>query len=162
MAGWTSVVQARRDDGNAFSSCRLRFIWRLTWAFCGLKFVWSGRLILMIQFEQPAEVQSPAQRAGIIAAFACFACLAYVFSVGEPVVEWLQVRWAGWLIYMFLPMALTFSILYGSCIHREMKSAMRALFLLLVSLLIFGGACLALGAIAFIALANFPLSRFHY
>src|ERR1017187_10975369 len=95
----------------------------------------------MIHIEQPTEVQSPAQRAGIIATFACFACMAYLFSVGEPVVEWLHVWWAGLLIYMLLPLALTFTILYGSCIHREMRSAVRALFLLLVSLLMFGGAC---------------------
>ena len=116
----------------------------------------------MLQIEEPAEVQSPAQRAGIIAAFACFACLVYLFWVGEPVVEWLQVRWAGWLIYLLLPLALTFTLLYGSCIHREMRSAVRALFLLWVSVLIFGGACLALGVMGFIALANLPLSRFHY
>ena len=88
--------------------------------------------------------------------------MVFLLSLGKPAVEWFRVWWAELLIYTLLPLTLTFTILYGSCIHREMKSAVRALFLLLVSLLIFGGACLALGAIAFIALANFPLSRFHY
>ena len=119
-------------------------------------------LVLMNLTEQPAEVQSPAQRAGIIAALACLGCMVSLFSIGRPVVEWFRVWWAELLIYTLLPIALTFAILLGSCIHREMRKVARALFLLLFSLLIWGGVCLALGAIAFIALANLPLSRFHY
>ena len=116
----------------------------------------------MIQAEQPAARQSPAQRTGIIAAFACLASMACLFSVAKPAVEWLQVWWAELLVYTLPPIALTFTILYRSCIHREMKKAVRAWFLLLISLLIFGGVCLAFAAIALVALANFPLSRFHY
>jgi len=86
-------------------------------------------------------------------------CLA---SVGKPEVQWLRAWWAELLVYILLPVTLTFVILYSSCIHREMRSALRALFLLMVSFAIFAGACLALGAIALIALANLPLSRFHY
>jgi hypothetical protein len=116
----------------------------------------------MNQTEQPVEVQSPAQRAEISAALACAASVVYLFSVGGPAVEWFQVRWAGLLFCTLLPIALTFTILYGSCLHREMRRAARTGFLLLVSLLIFGGACVALGIIAFIACAVLPLSRFHY
>jgi hypothetical protein len=112
--------------------------------------------------EQPAERQSPAQRTGIIAVFACLASTVCLLSVAKPAVEWLRVWWAELLAYTLLPMALTFTILYRGCIHPEMRKAMRALFLLLISLLIFGGVCLALGAFALVALANFPLSRFHY
>ena len=122
----------------------------------------KNRLILMNPTEQATEVQSPAQRAGIIAALACLACVIYLFAVGAPAMEVLQMRWAGLLVCTFLPMTLTFTILYGSCIHREMSRAARALFLLLVSLLIFGSACLSVGIIAFIACAVLPLSRFHY
>ena len=117
----------------------------------------------MNKTEQPIEIQSPTQRAGIVAAFACLACMVCLFTVGKEAMEWLQLGRAEMLmIYTFIPFALTFAILYGSCIHRDMKKTARTLFLLLISLLIFGGACLALGAIAFFVLASMPLGRFHY
>jgi hypothetical protein len=122
----------------------------------------KNRLIFMNPTERATEVQSPAQRAGIIAALACLACVIYLFAVGAPAMEVLQMRWAGLLVCTLFPMTLTFTILYGSCIHREMSRAARTLFLLLVSLLIFGGACLSVGIIAFITFAVLPLSRFHY
>jgi hypothetical protein len=112
--------------------------------------------------ERPTELQSPAQRAGIIAALVCFALMACLFGIGKPVMERVHAWWAEMLIYTLFPIGLTFAILHASCIHREMSRAARAGFLLLVSLLIFGGACLALCAIAFMVLANLPLSRFHY
>ena len=112
--------------------------------------------------EQPAEVQSPAQRAGITAVLVCLAYMACLFRVGKILVGWLPVWGVGFLIYALLPIALTFTILHVSCIHREMSKAARGSFLLLISLLIYGLACLALGVIAFIALASLPLGRFHY
>jgi hypothetical protein len=77
-------------------------------------------------------------------------------------VEFLHAWWAGLLLWWFIPVALTFTILYGSCVHREMGKVARALFLFGNALLIFGGICLALLAIAFVAVAQLPLSRFHY
>jgi hypothetical protein len=66
------------------------------------------------------------------------------------------------LVYTLLPLTLTFTILYGSGIHREMTKAIRVLFLLLNSCLFYVGACLALGVIAMLAFVFMPISRFHY
>ena len=116
----------------------------------------------MKQTEQPVEVQAPDERAEIVAALACLVSVVYLFAVGEAALAWLQGRWAGLLAGTLLPLALTFTILHGSCCHREMRRAVRELYLALVSLLIFGGVCLALGILAFITVAMLPLSRFHY
>jgi len=76
--------------------------------------------------------------------------------------EMLRIPFAGLIGFTFLPMTLTFTILHGSCIHREMKTFRRALFLFVVAWAIFCGACLFAGIFAFIAGAVLPLSRFHY
>lgn len=112
--------------------------------------------------EQPTEVQTLAQRAEILAAGACLASLVCLFTVSRPVVEFLQVWWAGGLLCLLIPIALTFTILYGSCVHREMSRLLRVWFLFGNALLIFGGICLALLAVAFVVVALMPLSRFHY
>jgi len=112
--------------------------------------------------EPPTEAQTPAQRAEIIAGLACLAAMVSLFVVSRPVVDVLHVWWAGWSLCTVLPIALAFAILYGSCVHREMGRVARALFLFLNSLLIFAGICLALAAVAFVAVAILPLSRFHY
>ena len=93
----------------------------------------------MNQTEQQTEIMSPAQRAEIVAAFACLGCMAYLFSVGKPALELLQAGWVEVLVCVLIPMTLTFTILHGSCIHREMARWMRAGFLFLVACLIFGG-----------------------
>jgi hypothetical protein len=105
--------------------------------------------------------QPPAQRVGVLAAVACLASILYVAWVGQSVLAWLPVQWLAWVIYLLLPLALTFTILYGSQVHSEMRRAARAFFLLGFSLLIYGGAWLALAAGALILLASFPLGRFH-
>ncbi len=115
----------------------------------------------MNQTELPTEVQSPAERAEIIASLVCLLCVAYVFLVGQPVAEMLQMGWAVFAVCTLLPIALTFTILHGSCLHREMSPAARSLIILSVSLLIFAGACVLLTILAFIACAILPLSRFH-
>ena len=117
----------------------------------------------MSHIEQPINGQSPTQRAGIVAAFACLGCVTFLFSVGSQAMEWFQLGWAERLaIYISLPLTLTFTILFGSRVHREMKSVARAGFLLAVSLLIFAGVFLFLGAVALFTLASMPLDRFHY
>jgi len=116
----------------------------------------------MHQTEPITEVQTPAQRAEAIAAFACLVSLVCLFLVNQPVANFLQVWWAGLLLCTLLPIALAFAILYSSGIHREMGRAARALVLFLNSLLIFGGICVALVAVAFVVVAVLPLNRFHY
>lgn len=109
----------------------------------------------MSEIEPSTEVQSPTQWAGIIAWFACLACSAYLYCVVSPAVELLGVWWAELLVYTLIPIALTFTILHGSDIHREMTRAVRASYLFLVSCLIFGGTFLFVGALVFCACA-FP------
>jgi len=109
----------------------------------------------MDQIEPSTEVQSPAQRAGIIASFACLACLAYLFWVVRPAVELLGVGWAELLVYTLVPITLTFVILHGSNFHREMARMARTSFLLLVSCLIFGGTFFFMVVLVFCACA-FP------
>lgn len=116
----------------------------------------------MNENDSPVEVQSPAQRMEILAALACLGCMVFLFSAGKLAMERAPLWWAKLLVYTLIPLTLTFTILYGSCIHREMKRAVRVLFLVGNSLLIFAGACLSLGIIAMMALAFMPLSRFHY
>ncbi len=119
-------------------------------------------LIFMKLTESPTEAQTPAQRAETFAALACLTSLVCLFVVSRPVVDFRHVWWAGLLLCTLPPIALAFGILYGSCVHREMGRVVRAWFLVLNSLLIFGGICLALAAAAFAAVAILPLSRFHY
>ena len=85
----------------------------------------------MNQSDQSNEVQSSAQRMEIVAALMCLGCQACLFSIGSATVNRVPFYWARILVYTLLPFALTFTILYGSCIHREMTKAVRVLFLLL-------------------------------
>lgn len=110
---------------------------------------------VMSETEPSTEVQSPAQRAGIIASFACLACTGYLFRVVSPAVELLGVGWAELLVYTLLPIALTFTILHGSDFHREMARAARTSFLFLVSCLIFSGTFFFMVVLVFCACA-FP------
>lgn len=119
-------------------------------------------MIFVNPTEPLTEVQTPAQRAEIMAAFACLTSLVSLFAISQPLVEFLKVWWVGGLLCLLLPIALTFTILYGSCVHREMGKLARGLFLFGNSLLIFGCICLGLLAVAFVAVALMPLSRFHY
>jgi len=109
----------------------------------------------MDQTEPSTGVQSPAQRAVIIASFACLACSAYLFGVINPAVDSLGAWWAELLVYTLLPIALTFTILHGSNFHREMAEAARTSFLILVSCLIFGGTFFFMVILVFCACA-FP------
>lgn len=115
----------------------------------------------MSETEQSIELQSRAQRAGIIAAFACLACSGYLFWVASPAVELLGVWWAELLVYTLIPIALTFTILHGSDFHREMARVARTSFLFLVSCLIFGGTFFFMVVLIFCACAFPGLGRQH-
>ena len=88
---------------------------------------------------EPTEVQSRGQCEGPVAALACLASTAYVSIIGAPAVDWLHVWWAAWMVYLVIPLALTFTLLHGSHIHREMSETVRDLFLVFVSVEIFAG-----------------------
>lgn len=135
---------------------------RLTGTAIGARLQSARPFDFMNPPEPSMEVQSPSERAGILAALTCLACLTGLVWWGKPMIESLRVWWAGWLIYTLLPTSLTFAVLYASCFHRELKKAVRARLLFLISWLIFAGVSLVLLAMAFILLADLPLSRFHY
>lgn len=105
--------------------------------------------------EPSNEIQSPVSPGGIVATLACLASSVYLLCVVSPAVELLGAWWAELMVYTLLPIALTFTILHGSDIHREMTSVTRTCFLLLASCLIFGGTFLFMGALVFCACA-FP------
>jgi hypothetical protein len=112
----------------------------------------------MSQIEQ-SEVQSPAQREGIMAVLACGLCCAYLFGIASPTVQLLPARWAEMLVYTLLPLTLTFTLLYGSRIHREMARVARAAFLFMVSVLIFTGVAIFMGTLVVLAGAFTELGR---
>lgn len=101
--------------------------------------------------SEPANVQPPAERQGVVAVLACFMCYAYLFNVAAPAVAWLHMWWAGWLVYVAIPLALTFTILHGSRIHREMSEAVRDAFLLFVSLAILASAAVFIVGVVILA-----------
>lgn len=115
----------------------------------------------MSQIEHP-EVQSRAQREGIIAALSCLACFAYLFAFGVRSIETLATGWLVWAAYIVLPLTLTFTLLHGSSIHREMAGLKRTAFLLTASGAILIGAAFFLGAIVSIAGIFGGLARGHF
>ena len=89
--------------------------------------------------DNPSQVQTTGSAAGAGAALVCFASSSYVFLIGAPTVDWLNTWWAAWLVYLAAPLALTFTFLHASRVHRELSEAVRDVFLLFVSLAIFIG-----------------------
>ena len=94
-----------------------------------------------------------------MAVLACVFCCAFLFGIASPAVQLLQAWWAEWLVYALIPIALTFTLLYGSSIHREMARLARAAFLVLVSVFIFIGVAFLMGALFFFATAFADLGR---
>ncbi len=116
----------------------------------------------MNQSDQCNEVQSPAQQMEIVATLVCLGCQVCLFAFGSAALNRIPFYWAKMLVYTLVPLTLTFTILYGSCIHREMTKTIRVLFLLLNSFLIYLGAGVTLAVIAGLAFVYMPVSRFHY
>jgi hypothetical protein len=87
--------------------------------------------------EQAGESQPPIGMAG----FACLVCLAVIYMAANPVVSWLEVWWAGVLIYSVIPTLVAFTILYRSSWHQELPRVTRILSMILSSCIIF---CVAL------------------
>jgi hypothetical protein len=97
--------------------------------------------------EQTPDVQSPLQRAVVMASIACFVSLIIIYWVARPAVELLHVRWVEWLVYAIIPISVTFIILYRSCWHPEITGAARTYSLLLLSCIILVGVFIAIGFI---------------
>jgi hypothetical protein len=98
-----------------------------------------------------SEVQSRAQREGIVAAFACLASTLLLLKIA-PMMRWLHWGWAGSLVGALVPLALTFVLLYRSSIHREMIRLARVAYVFLISISIYAGVAFAIGMIIFFAI----------
>ena len=72
-----------------------------------------------------------------IAGAACLVCLAVIYMVANPVVSWLEVWWAGLLIYSVIPIAAAFYILYRSSWHQELPSVRRIISMTLLACFIY-------------------------
>jgi hypothetical protein len=105
--------------------------------------------------DQMPEVQSPLQRAVVIASIACFASLTLFYWVARPAVELLEVGWAEFLAYAILPITVTFIILYRSCWHREVTGIARTGSLLLLSCIILGSEVIVIGFMLCVAMFCF-------
>jgi hypothetical protein len=112
-----------------------------------------------MNLNQPSETQSRAQREAVLAAFACLGCSGLMFGIVTPALQRLHLGWAESPVCVLLPLGLTFVLLYGSSIHREMAKLTRSAYLLLVSVMIFTGTALFFGAIAFFATAFANMGR---
>ena len=105
--------------------------------------------------EQTLEIQSPSNRAVVIASVACFASMTLFYWGARPAVELLEVGWAEILIYAVMPLAVTFIILYRSSWHREINRVARTGLLLLLSCFILGGEIVASGFMVCLAIFCF-------
>jgi len=104
--------------------------------------------------DSPAssEIQSPVQRAVILATFACFGSLALFYWAARPLVNLIDIPWIEFLAYALVPMVVTFLILFRSCWHREISSAKRACSLLLLSFTILGGVIIGSSLLLYLAM----------
>jgi carbon starvation protein CstA len=105
--------------------------------------------------EPSAEIQSPLQRVFVVASLACFISLIISYLAARTAVNLLAVPWVTMLVYAFVPMAVTFVILFRSCWHREFSAAIRTYYLLLLSCVITGGVLGASGIMFYVTLFCF-------
>lgn len=116
-----------------------------------------------INKADPSQFLSPIG----VSVLACFLALAFAFWVGLPIVSLLNLPWAAPLVFMLMPVVVTFIILYQSCWHNEMVWTTRALLVSVYSILIFGGVLigggviLILGSLAYVTLFQ-SYSQIHY
>jgi len=116
----------------------------------------------MNENDQSNEIQSPAQRMEIVTTLVCLGCQVCLFAFGSTAINRVPFYWARMSVYTLVPLTITFTILYRSCVHREMTKTVRVLCLLLNSFLIFLGTGVALAVIAGLTFVYMPISRFHY
>lgn len=90
-----------------------------------------------------SEIQPPWQQAIAIALIICFVSWFTFYWIAWPAVELLAIRWMEWMVYAFVPIAVTFIYLYRSGWHLEITGASRTGSLFLLSCLIFGGEMIA-------------------
>jgi len=104
--------------------------------------------------DSPAssEIQSPVERAVILATFASFGSLAFIYWTARPVVKLIGVPWIEFLAYALIPALVTFVILYRSCWHREISGARRTGSLLLLAFTILGGVIIGSSLLLYLAM----------
>ena len=100
----------------------------------------------MNDHEQTPKIQSPSQEIIGIASFACLAALIFFYWYAGPAVKALDVWWAKLLVYVAIPILVTFIILYRSGWHRELVGLTRTCSLLLLACVILVGVYFVIGA----------------
>jgi len=113
--------------------------------------------------DQPPEAQSPVQ-ASAVAALGSFL---FIYCLDAGIVSALKVWWAQLLVYGFVPVLLSFIILFRSSWHREFTSGVRTLLASLMSCVIFvgilAGIVVAMVLVIIVYTAHFDnITRFHY
>lgn len=86
----------------------------------------------------------------VLAGFGCLLCLPMVYLATRPVVWAVHAQWIYSLLvplFILVPMAAAFIILYRSLWHREWTGTKRVLSLILVSGLIFFGVLVIIGMV---------------
>jgi hypothetical protein len=96
--------------------------------------------------EKTPKVQSPSQEIIGIASFACLVALTFFYWYAGPAVKALDVWWAKLLVYVLIPILVTFIILCRSGWHQEIVGLTRTCSLLLLSCVILVGVYIVIGA----------------
>jgi len=76
-----------------------------------------------------------------MAGLVCLACLPVIYFATRLVVWWVHMPWVPWLLvflFILIPLAVTFIILYSSAWHQEWPRARRIVSAGLSSCMIFG------------------------
>ena len=117
-----------------------------------------------------AEVEPDLKRTKPVAAppfgaamFACIFSLILTAWLTQSMVARLAIWWFTLLIYILIPTAVTFSILYRSSWHRELFLARRTASLFLLSLAILAGSVCFFGvAVMAVCTVCAGFTRWHY
>lgn len=77
----------------------------------------------------------------LMAGLACLMCLPIVYLATRPVIWWIHVSWISWpllLLFIIVPLSVTFAVLYWSAWHSEWPRIRRIAVAAFSSCVIFG------------------------
>ena len=95
--------------------------------------------------HQLMQVEFPSKRATVVASLICFFVLIGSYWLESPLVAMVEERWARFLVYAILPVAITFIVLYRGGWHSEITGLARTCVLVVVSWVILAGVVLVVG-----------------
>ena len=94
--------------------------------------------------QPTSEVRPATEQAIIIGFITCFVSLIFSYWIEKPIVGMIRDASERTMAYSFVPALLTFAFLYRSRWHPEIKNAVRACRLLLISGIILSATLLAI------------------